>query len=233
MSDVLVFDIWGELAHFKKPYTTTSPLTYSIPSRTTLTGIIGAIMGIEKNKNNELLDRKHSSIALRIMAPIKKVRIAENLINTKDRKFRLEKGRSQIKIEFLSEPKFRIYIELTNENEYRNLKKLLTEHKSVYTPTLGLSENLANFDFVGNFPFKAEKGDIQLHSVVPLRNIESGQIEFEPGKEYFNDTFAFLMNEEREVQEYGKVLFERNGETIKLKNIEYIRLEDGENVLWL
>ena len=51
MKKVLVFDIWSEYGHFKKPYTTTSPLTFSIPSRTALTGIIGAILGIEKGMN--------------------------------------------------------------------------------------------------------------------------------------------------------------------------------------
>ena len=60
MSKIIIFDIWGDYAHFKKPYTTTSPLTYSIPSRTALTGIIGAIMGIRKDKNNET-DKKNNN----------------------------------------------------------------------------------------------------------------------------------------------------------------------------
>ena len=81
MSKVIVFDIWGNYAHFRKPYTTTSPLTYSIPSRTVLTGIIGAIMGIEKGKNNEILNYSNCNLSLKILNPIKKVLINQNLIN--------------------------------------------------------------------------------------------------------------------------------------------------------
>ncbi|MFB3896899.1 MAG: CRISPR-associated protein Cas5, partial [bacterium] len=28
---ILVFDIWGDLGHFRKFYTTTSPLSFSFP----------------------------------------------------------------------------------------------------------------------------------------------------------------------------------------------------------
>ena len=63
---VLVFEVYGKYAHFKKPYTTTSPLTYSIPSRTALTGIIGAIIGIEKNENNVLLNYEHCKLSIEI-----------------------------------------------------------------------------------------------------------------------------------------------------------------------
>jgi CRISPR-associated protein Cas5h len=44
---VLVFDIWSDYAHFRRGYTTTSPLTYPFPTRTALTGIVAAILGLE------------------------------------------------------------------------------------------------------------------------------------------------------------------------------------------
>ncbi len=39
-SSVLIFNLWGDLGHFKKPYTTTSPLSFAFPPRPTLAGII-------------------------------------------------------------------------------------------------------------------------------------------------------------------------------------------------
>jgi CRISPR-associated protein Cas5h len=233
MPKVLVFDIWGELAHFKKPYTTTSPLTYSIPSRTTLTGIIGAIIGIPKGQNNVVLNRSGSNITLGILEPIKKVRIAENLINTKEMKFRLEKGRTQIKIEFLSNPRYRVYVALFDPVLYETLKSKLINHQCVFTPTLGLSENLANFEWVGEFEVTQRKGDALIRSVINQKGLQNENIEFETGKEYFTDTFAMEMQEDRVVTEYGKILFERNGKPIKAKNIEYFALENNENIVWL
>ena len=44
--ELLIFDIRGEYGHFRKYNTTTSPLTYSIPTRTAIAGILGAILAI-------------------------------------------------------------------------------------------------------------------------------------------------------------------------------------------
>ena len=46
--ELLIFDIRGEYGHFRKYNTTTSPLTYSIPTRTAIAGILGAILGMER-----------------------------------------------------------------------------------------------------------------------------------------------------------------------------------------
>ena len=45
---VLVFDIWADYGHFRKFYTTTSPLTFSFPAPSTIAGILGAIYGAGK-----------------------------------------------------------------------------------------------------------------------------------------------------------------------------------------
>jgi len=51
----LVFDISASYGHFKKPYTTTSPLTYSIPTRTAVSGIIAAVLGFGKKTTRSIL----------------------------------------------------------------------------------------------------------------------------------------------------------------------------------
>lgn len=52
MDKMLVFDVWGDYAHFRRFYTTTSPLSFPIPPRTALCGLIGAIIGLEKEGND-------------------------------------------------------------------------------------------------------------------------------------------------------------------------------------
>lgn len=237
MSKVLVFDIWGNYAHFRKPYTTTSPLTYSIPSRTSLTGIIGAILGIEKEKNNESLNYANCNISLRILNPIKKVLINQNLINTKTAKMmaRMDSkgGRTQIRFEKLKDVKYRIYVELFNNELNEKLLNNLKEHSPVFTPSFGLSEDLANFSFVDEVSYKAYKGDIELDSVLNMENISPKNIKFEIEKEYFADTYALEMKEDREVLKYGEILIERQGKTIFVKDLEYISLENNENIKWI
>jgi len=43
----VVFDVWSDYAHFRKPYTTTSSLTFTLPPPTAIAGLVGAIMGVE------------------------------------------------------------------------------------------------------------------------------------------------------------------------------------------
>ena len=237
MSKIIIFDIWGDYAHFKKPYTTTSPLTYSIPSRTALTGIIGAIMGIRKDKNNEDLNYSKCNLSIRIMNPIKKTIINQNLINTKTAekmsRMKSKGGRTQIRIENLKDVKYRIYVEIFSEKEHNDLLSRLKNHSPVFTPSLGISENLANFSFIEEVEYKKEMGDIKLHSVLNIENVQPQNVIFEEGKEYFVDTYSLEMQEDREVLKYGDILIERKGQEIAVRNIEYIALSNGENIMWV
>ena len=82
---LLVFDVWGDYAHFRRFYTTTSPLTFPIPPRTAICGLIGAILGLEKTNNEYLkyFKLKDAFIGLRLLKPVKKTIISENFIHTK------------------------------------------------------------------------------------------------------------------------------------------------------
>ena len=156
MDKILVFDVWGEYAHFRKYYTTTSPLSFSIPPRTAISGLIGAILGLPKDEYLKYFSKQQAQIAVRILNPIKKVRLAENLINTKDDYFiPIKKGahspRTQIRFEFVKDAKYRIYLYHTDPNIFNKAKSMLLHHKCVYTPCLGITEHIANFEFIGRF----------------------------------------------------------------------------------
>jgi len=84
---VLVFDIYGDYGHFRKFYTTTSPLTFSFPPPPTIAGILGAIYGADKSEYLKIFGYDFCKTALKIVNPIKKVRMGINLINTKDNKY--------------------------------------------------------------------------------------------------------------------------------------------------
>ena len=235
----LVFDVWGDYAHFRKGYTTTSPLTFSIPSRTALCGLIGAILGLEKQDNEYLkhFRLEQAKVGLRLLNPIKKVRIAENLIDTKTSRgagMNLIKNRTQISFEFLKDPKYRIYIWHSDIELYNQLRKNLVEHKSVYTPCFGLSENIANFKFVGELKIIVKKtdGDVLIHSVVPNEKLLDKQgINFDFPGEYFSLRLPVEMNQERIVTKYSDIIFERSGNPLKVKMKEpyfEISYDDGE-----
>lgn len=231
---VLVFDVWGEFGHFRKHYTTTSPLTYSIPPRTAIAGMIGAIEGLGKDEYLNYFSKEDANIAVKICCPIKKTRIAENLIDTKIAPMMSRiKTRTQIRFEVLKDVKYRIYFSHSSEEVYNELYSMLKEHKSVYTLCLGLSEHIANYEFVGEMEAVSEISDSEreIHSVIPEKKLL--KINFEEGKEYFSETIPIEMLLDREVVEYSKVLFEKNGKIIVANVNNLWRLENGEGIVFM
>ncbi len=233
---VMVFDVWGDYAHFRKNYSTSSPLTYSFPPRTALSGLIGAITGLDKTEYFRRFFKGDASISCKILAPVKKVRIGENLIDTKSTgsvKMHLIKNRTQIRFEFVKDPKYRVYFYHADEQFYELFKSLLANHKSVYTPCLGLSQLICNFDFVGEFGMERSTEEFQtIDSVVPGKCLLEPP-DFEDGGEYFSEVMPCEMGEDREVTDYSEILFERNGKAIKAKAKELWVMENGERIVFL
>ena len=162
-----------------------------------------------------------AKIGLKLLKPVKKIRIAENLIDTeKSPKSFYNIKRTRIRFEFLKDPKYRIYF-WHNDNEiYDKLKENLSKHKSVYTPCFGLSENIANFEFVGELDITVKKTDSEslIYSVIPTEKLLDKQgINFDFQGEYFSLRLPSEMNQERIITKYSDIIFERNGNPMKVK----------------
>lgn len=234
MDKVIVFDIWGDLGHFKKPYTTTSPLSFAFPPRTTIAGMISAIIGLDKNEYADRFTKLISNIGIRIINPVKKIGISQNLIDTKKAKlFSKIRQRTQIRIEYIKDPKYRIYFQHQDTTLFERFNTLLKNHESVYTVSLGLSELLANFQYVGQFDLEAiaNKAPVEIQTVALEQKVEIE--EFEEGKEYFSAHIPLEMNRERIVSQFGTVLYERNGNPILVKTRNAFRVENGEQILFI
>lgn len=241
MQNVLVFDIWGDYGHFRKFYTTSSPLTFSIPPRTSLCGLLGAIVGLGKDKYLNYFSKKDAQIALRLLNPIKKTRLGINLINTKGNHWILvrksgHEPRTQIRTEFIKDAKFRVYVFHADENIYKTLKENLSQHKSFYTPSLGLSELLCNFSYLGEIGVtEIGEEETTVHSVVSISQLAASKesIIFEGGKKYFKERLPIEMTPERIVTEYGEVIYEAEGKEIKVVPKKFWELKNGERIIFL
>lgn len=237
---VLVFDIWGDFGHFRKFYTTTSPLTFSFPPPPTIAGMLGAIYGKDKNINEYLREFGSSrcKIALQILNPVKKVRMGLNLLETKGTNFKLPMSdknlapRTQIRTEFLKDPRFRIYVSHEDDKVFDSLSKSLKMHRSVYTVSLGLSELLADFKYDGVYHAEIiTNGEVtELSTPVMAGNLIEDGLEIEIGKKYFKEKIPVMMNQDRIVEKYDDVIFEPDGKIIKARVKTYCKLENGENI---
>lgn len=213
---ILCFELFGDYAQFKKFFANMSPLSFSIPPRTVLTGIIGAILGIDKQVNPETFNEINSFIALRLLSPVKKTKLAHNYIKTDNsiNKLFVFEEHKPTNVEFLKDVRYRIYFSCTEYDRYNKLKELLKSHCCYYTVSLGISGCLANFEFLGEFGIEANpSGSRQkVNTVIPFSIIE--EIFLEDTLNLQKVVIPAFMNNQREVIKYEEVLFEQNGAPI-------------------
>ena len=171
---ILAFDIWSDFGHFRKIETTTSPLTYFVPTPTALSGLVSAMIGLERDSYYDIFSPNNLSFAIKPLSPLKKIVVNINLIKTDDGFYLWDiKGtpRSHTPFEFLKSPAYRIYLKINEENQdieklYQKLKSLLQKHKSFYTPFLGIAGMVAEFSFAGELKAQKQTGAINTLCVI-------------------------------------------------------------------
>lgn len=237
MAGLLAFRLWGDHAHFKKYYTSTSPLTFEFPPPPTLIGIVSAIIGLDRDSYLSRFQKPDDfRLSVRIDKPVKKVRWSQNLVNTlSKRHFMQIQNRTQIRIEFLKDAAFTVYFSHEDAAIYSELKTHLENHTSVYSISLGLSELLANFEFLGEFDYTICRSDewIHLDSVLPVSRLRNETaVDFSSGQEIFKVNYPILMEEDRVVTKREDVLFERKGNRIRCMVNEFCETEKGDRIVF-
>ncbi len=232
---MLVFNVRGSYGHFRKPYTTTSPLTYPFPPRPALCGFIGAILGTERKEFNTLFSPENCTLGLRIISKVVKIKIAINYLDIDTPKtFHAIKGRKQIPVEFLKSPHFTIYFSHKEKSVHQKMKHYLEQHETEFTPCLGLSQLLADFEYKGEYPFKfvsPNNGEsVEIQSVIPVS--ESVQVVFDDmagSKEYFSCRLPRIIEEKtafkRKTLEYMNIVFERRCQSILCRSESHIEIQ--------
>jgi len=247
---ILIFDVSSEYAHFRKFNTTTSPLTYSIPTRPALAGLVGAILGIEREASfgkfgegaiplADIFSKEKSAMAIQILKPIQKANIGFNLLDTEKTpsSFFNIKQRTQIEFELLKNPSFRIFIAIQDKKLFDDLVIRIKENRTHFTPYLGLSQFTASLRFVDVLEANLSTMDDfqEVVTAVNLRNIEGNNaIDFDYTEDfkYTSDTMPVQMQSDRVVTEYSEVIIETNGNPIKIKSTQIYTTDYG-NILFL
>ncbi|MEM3264887.1 MAG: CRISPR-associated protein Cas5 [Thermoplasmata archaeon] len=149
---MLYFNINGDFANFRDQSITTSNVTYSIPPKTTVIGIIASVLGIgRKNEatsdikdaySDEYLDLfKSIKVGMRVLSKnIQKIDVVTNHItlinNTKGG------GVKPFKVELLVKPHYQIFV-YGDKNLLSKVKANIEDGNYKYTPFLGNAYCLA------------------------------------------------------------------------------------------
>lgn len=156
---------WG---HFRRPETNRTPLTHDFITKTALIGMMGAILGIERDKMRGLFPQFSEDLlyGVGLRAPIKKethgfiVRSAEYPGRAKASG---ERKVTRRRYEFLRDPKFHVAVALRKErsasylNEFRDY---VAQGKAHFDPVLGWQNCPAHVDLLSEGEFSdAQEGE--------------------------------------------------------------------------
>ena len=234
MIKALSFTLRGDYGHFKKYYTTTSPLTFEFPPPPTVIGIVSAMIGLDKGDYLGRFPEDSWKIAVCLSKPVKKVRWTVNLVDTKQHFWRI-KNRTQIRTEYLKDPEFRIYFYHVDTALYGQLKEKLANHHTVYSVSLGLSELLGDFSYEGECTLTEchESGFQEIRSVVPVSCLlAEPSVDFDNGLELFKVNYPVVMAPDRTVVRREDVLFERRARAITCKVRQSYDTGKGERIVF-
>jgi len=227
MDSAVVFDLWGPLAVYRKFYTNTSILSYAFPPPTAVLGTVGAILGLSRRRYSKEL--QNMQVAIELRKPVKKLHTTINYISTVGGRTDLHGKRTQIPIELIKDPYYRIYLRNVPDKYQQQLIDRLTEHRAVFMPYLGISEMLANFQFVGVYPVEdvVSTEPVFVNSIVPANVIEPMMLhDNKLGKE----RIPLLMNEDKQTMRYIDVAFDMNAKPIPISGSYSVA---GANVKFL
>lgn len=182
VKDIISFEIYGKVAHFRKFYSNASALTYSLPPRSTIIGILASILGYERDTYYESLDK--FLIGVQILNPIKKVFQRMNYLKIESKNINEFSGtdnRSQISVELIfpndiktDNVSYRIFVGVKDKNDfdYIKLKENFKESKFLYGISLGTANCIAYIkNYVSSYDFnKIEEFDKPLivNSITPI-----------------------------------------------------------------
>ena len=142
------FIIEGNWGHFKKPETNNNPLTHDLITKTALIGLIGAVLGVERQDMKLVFPELSENLlyGVELLSPVKKVSwgfTSRTAINP------TEAGSPKY-FEFLKNPCFKITLVLKNNDSQSRFKQFLNaikNNEAVYTPVLGWHNCPANLQF--------------------------------------------------------------------------------------
>lgn len=200
--DCLKFGAEGAYGQFRRPYTTTSALTFLCIHPIAVKGLVGAVLGIDRSKLYE--STSNMKVGIRVLSPVQKDLQSVKLLTMKPG----DGGKAGLfnfpsNVEFLRNLKYELFI-AWDADKLDALEARLKNHTPIYTPCFGVTEHIAKLTFLDRCEAPAAQGETHVDSVVPIDLL--GSVKFSD-YEMFVDEIPVRNNEKREYVEYKKVGF--------------------------
>lgn len=180
----LSLTVSGPWGHFRRVEGNVVKQTYRVIPRTTIAGLLAAVLGIGRDEYYDLFGPDRSWIAIEPARELRTVNMPMNTLSTADGDLMSLNARGKISVklpdpmklrqqhnyEVLVDPAYRIDVALADRERHEELREMLAAGKSHYVPSLGLSEHLAEIDYHGEFdvePATVSESGLDVDSIVP------------------------------------------------------------------
>ncbi len=172
-STCIGFDIAADFAHFRRVGNNTAKPTYHVPPRTTVAGLLAGLMGLPRDSYYDLFGPYNSAIAVVPKQVSHTYTMALTTVNTNEKSIEtlppdrdgrrsdakkmltprsyIEQDRQRDTYQMLVDPVYRIFVALADDDRHTELRQRLENRRFHYSPSLGLSECLAEIRNVGMF----------------------------------------------------------------------------------
>ena len=239
MLPVVVFDLRGSMAHFRRPDTLSTHATYPIITRTALRGLIASILGISPTEESDGLSAEFH-VGVRLMRPV--MTVAQQL-SMHGKKW-IGKGTNDnfhrpTSIEIVVEPHYRVFCAGPESNE---LSLRLQAKQTEYHTYLGSAFCLTFPEWIGDedgTEVTLAGSAVHCESVVPTTAIK--KLVFENGLHY--SRVSGMLHRHiggRRFRGSINVIYEAAGKKVVFEpekklpqDLQFVTLGNGETVcLW-
>jgi len=235
--DVVVFNLSGEYAHYSHPATNYSSLTYPIPTKTSIMGLIGAVVGLDTY--NELNDMRYSVSMNNEL--VKKEYQFNGILKALSSSLKLKEGyqrsdeKKQFKRELVCNPSYTIYLDISKLEVLlkSKIKDYIKNHKSHYGICMGINTFHADFENIEIESFsKCEEDEMIITS---LTSLDSFIFDIKNPSKITNIRFALnVKSEERIFSNFQDFIIEISGkQKILAKNNDDIYLINNKGICFV
>ncbi len=260
--EILTFDVCGKLAHFRKYYANNTAMSYAIPPRTTVMGMLASVLGFERDSYYEAMASDKLRIGLRTLSPLKKSFQRLNLLSIKSLgdaikgggDFTGKGGRIQTPFEVVSGMDiskdmvcYRIYLSPLpiGLELFNSIKDKLESNKCHFNLTLGVanfSAQIRNVAYYDSIEASKSSEVIPLHSAVISDTVEEliFKKESEAGSNYLEEELLpadFTKNGSRELSKLNRTLFSTRNLPLEVRlSVPFYCLKDDtetQNIVFL
>lgn len=239
---ILEFKIKGKFAHYRKIYTNSSSLTYGIPPKTTLVGMIAAILGLERDSYYETFDEDNVTIAIKKLNSTRKIIQTVNYFKaTTMNEIISPKQHTQIPFEILvgengENIEYALYLSLKDNSLFNEVIRRIKQKDFYYLPYLGAAPFNCDIEYIGIYEgeFKHFEDFIQVRTVVNLNQIKEFKLDNFEGK-LSRERMPSQFSNERILKDAKTYIYEDEGKPIELILYgEAIQLQTGEiiTLMW-